>query len=149
MPFPDPLLCLGRHCGPVTPLGLSFSPSHLPSTVGTAAAPGHGECGALNLVTRPLVVGSNTPFPRISRAATQVRFGRSTHLWSGVCRQCHLLLFVPLSFQCQLPCQPSDKQPVTRHYEECIMPVEMLYLTNPDRWVGWSGRAASEWDCRL
>jgi len=37
--------------------------------------------------------------------------------------QGHLRLFVPLQFECQIPCQPSDKQPVTRHYEECIMPV--------------------------
>ena len=44
-------------------------------------------------------------------------------LWSGQRRQCHSLVFVPLSFQCQPPCQSSDKQPVTRHYEECIMPV--------------------------
>jgi hypothetical protein len=40
----------------------------------------------------------------------------------GARRQCHLLLFVPLSdtlsAECQIPCQPSDKQPVTRHYEE-------------------------------
>ncbi len=46
-----------------------------------------------------------------------------TSLGSGSRRQCHSLVFVPLSFQCQPPCQPSDKQPVTRHYEECIMPV--------------------------
>ncbi len=33
---------------------------------------------------------------------------------SGLRRQCHSLVFVPLSFQCQPPCQPSDKQAVTR-----------------------------------
>ena len=38
--------------------------------------------------------------------------------WSGSRRQCHLLLFVPLQFPCQIPCQPNDKQPVTRRDEE-------------------------------
>jgi len=47
--------------------------------------------------------------------------------WSGSHGKCHSLLFVPLSdtlsIECQIPCQPSDKRAVTRHYEEYIMPV--------------------------
>ncbi len=39
---------------------------------------------------------------------------------SGLRRQCHLLLFVPLQFQCQQPCQPDDKQPVSRRDGERI-----------------------------
>ena len=36
-------------------------------------------------------------------------------LGSGSRRQCHLSLFVPLQFRCQIPCQPDDKHPVSRH----------------------------------
>ncbi len=59
---------------------------------------------------------STVAFPeRQQRITTQS--GHSTirnGLWSGSRRQCHSLLFVSLSFQCQPPCQPDDKQPVSR-----------------------------------
>jgi hypothetical protein len=44
----------------------------------------------------------------------------------GPHRQCHLLLFVPLSdtlsIKCHIPCQPNDKPHVSRRDEERIMP---------------------------
>ena len=50
--------------------------------------------------------------------------------WSGSHGKCHSLVFVPLSFQCQQPCQPCDKQTVTRRDGERRLPVE--FALSPD-----------------